>query len=137
MAKQLKTLVNDSSVDKYLDKVEPEQKRDDCRAIKKMMEEVSGEPAKMWGTSIIGCGSYHYEYESGHSGDMCTIGFAPRKQNIVLYIGDMSEYPAEIKKLGKVKTSKACVYFNKLADLDEKVLRDLMKKSLKKFKVKS
>src|ERR1051325_3058158 len=116
MAKQIKTVVNDKSVTKFLDKVEPEQKRDDCRAISKMMEEVTGEPPKMWGTGIVGFGEYHYVYASGHSGNSCLIGFAPRKSNIVLYLMGALTNADEIKKLGKVKTSKGCIYVNKLED---------------------
>ncbi len=126
MAKN-KTTQTEVSVDKFLDKVEPERKRDDCRAIARIMEEVTGEPAKMWGPTIIGFGSYHYEYESGHSGDMCRVGFAPRSGNIVLYI--FVDDRAEVKKLGKVKEGKACVYIKKLEDIDLTVFKKLIKKS--------
>ena len=130
MAKyQAKTVATKQSVDKFLDAVEPEEKRDDCRAIAKMMEEVSGEPATMWGTSIIGCGSYHYQYESGHSGETCLIGFAPRKSNIVLYLMGLVGN-VDINKLGKVKTGKGCIYVNQLDDVDTKVLKAFMKKSM-------
>jgi hypothetical protein len=135
--KQLKTTENDASVEKFLNKVEPEQKRDDCRAIVKMMEQVSGEAAKMWGTGIVGCGSYHYVYDSGHSGDMCLIGFAPRKANIALYLMSVvSNNLPELKKLGKIKTSKGCIYVNKLEDLNGDVLKTLMKKSIALTKAK-
>lgn len=131
MAKyKLKTTETNLSVEKFLDTVEPEQKRDDCREIMKMMADVTKEPAKMWGPSIIGFGSFHYEYASGHSGDMCRIGFAPRKGNIVLYIGEPAKFKADLKKLGKVKTGKACVYINKLSEIDTTVLKELMRKSL-------
>lgn len=132
MAKyKAKTVETEKSVDSFLDKVEPETKRDDCRALAKIMSEVSKEPAKMWGPSIVGFGSYHYVYESGHSGDTCRIGFAPRKQNIVLYMyGIVDNHKDELKKMRKVKTGVGCIYFNKLADLDVKTLKDLMKKSL-------
>jgi hypothetical protein len=131
MAKQNQTVPTKVSVDKFLDKVEPEEKRDDCRAIVKMMEEVSGEPATMWGPAIIGFGKRHYVYESGREGDTCLIGFAPRKQNIVLYMGGIVGYhDAELKKMGKLKTGKGCIYINKLAEIDTKVFKQLMKKSL-------
>jgi len=132
MAKKNKTVETEASVEKFLDGVEPEQKRDDCRAIAKMMADVSKEKAKMWGTSIIGFGNYHYEYESGRTGDICAIGFAPRKSNIVLYMnGVVENHGDDLKKMGKVKTGKGCVYINKLSEIDTKILKDLMKKSLK------
>jgi hypothetical protein len=132
MAKyKAKTVPTEKSVDVFLDKVEPETKRDDCFAIAKMMKEVSGHPAKMWGPAIVGFGSVHYEYASGHSGDMPLIGFSPRKSNIVLYMIDIvGKHDALLRKMGKVKTGKVCVYINKLADLDLGILKDLMKKSV-------
>ncbi|HZY80844.1 MAG TPA: DUF1801 domain-containing protein [Cyclobacteriaceae bacterium] len=143
MAKyKAKTFETDKSVDTFLNKVEPETKRDDCYAIVKMMEEASGHPPKMWGPAIVGFGSVHYEYETGHSGDMSLIGFSPRKTNIVLYMGGIvGVHDAQLKKMGKVKTGKVCVYINKLKDLDTKELKDLMKKSVahvkKTYKVNS
>jgi hypothetical protein len=131
MSKKNKTVETNNSVGKFLDTVEPEQKRDDCREISKMMSDVSKEPAKMWGSAIIGFGSYHYEYESGHSGDMCLIGFSPRKANIVLYMkGIVGKYDAELKKMGKVKAKGGCIYINKLSEIDVKILKQLMVKSL-------
>lgn len=126
-----KTVETGKSVDAFLDNVEPETKRDDCRALAKMMTDISKEPAKMWGPSIVGFGQYHYEYESGHSGDACVIGFAPRKSNIVLYLpAIVSGHKSDLEKLGKVKTSVGCIYFNKLENLDTAVLRLVIKKSL-------
>lgn len=132
MAKKNKTVETGASVEKFLDTIEPEQKRDDCREIARMMAEVSNEPAKMWGPSIIGFGTHHYEYESGHSGDICRIGFAPRKTNIVLYVyGIIGEHDTLLKKMGKVKTSKGCIYINKLSDIDTKILKQVLIISLK------
>lgn len=127
MAKGIKTVATKVSADKFLDKVEPERKRDDCRAIARIMEEITGEPATMWGPSIVGFGQYHYEYESGHSGDMCRIGFAPRSSNIALYL--MTEDDPDFKKLGKFKRTKGCVYINKLEDIDLAIFKKLIKKS--------
>jgi len=133
MAKKNKTVETGASVGKFLDTIEPEQKRDDCREIATMMAEISKQPAKMWGPSIIGFGTHHYEYESGHSGDICRIGFAPRKANIALYIyGIIGEHDALLKKMGKVKTGKGCIYINKLSDIDTKILKQLMTISLKR-----
>jgi hypothetical protein len=126
-----KTTPTEKSVDSYLDGVDPETKRDDCRAISKIMADVSKEPATMWGPAIIGFGFKHYEYESGHSGDMCLVGFAPRKQNIVLYLtGIVGNHDAELKKLGKFKVGGGCIYINKLEDIDTGVLKKLIKSSL-------
>lgn len=131
MPRQNKTVETNASVDKFLDKIIPEQKRDDCREIVRMMADVSKEPPKMWGSGIIGFGSYHYEYASGHSGDMCRIGFAPRKTNIALYMfGIVEKHSADLRKMGKVKTSKYCVYINKLSEIDTTILKQLMRKSL-------
>lgn len=128
---KIQTVVTEKSVDAFIDKAEPETKRDDCREVVKLMSEVSKEPAKMWGPAIIGFGQYHYQYESGRNGDMCLIGLSPRKQNIVLYLpGAVEHYGADVKKLGKVKTGVGCIYFNKLEDIDKVVLKSLIKKSI-------
>lgn len=132
MATKNKTVETDASVGKFLDAIEPEQKRDDCHTIAKMMADVSKQPAKMWGTSIVGFGTYHYEYESGRKGEICAIGFAPRKSNIVLYLnGIVDNHAADLKKMGKVKTGKGCIYINKLSEIDTTILKQLMVKSLK------
>nr|MCU0240050.1 DUF1801 domain-containing protein [Pyrinomonadaceae bacterium] len=89
---------------------------------------------KMWGTSIVGFDQYHYKYESGREGDMCRIGFSPRKQNIVLYIVDgFEKYEDLMSKLGKHKTGKSCLYINKLSDIDERILNTLIELSVKHF----
>lgn len=129
---EIKTKVNDASVEEFLSKVENEQKRKDCFEIIKIMKQVTKEEPKMWGPAIIGFGTYHYKYESGREGDMPHIAFSPRKQNITLYIGvgENSENPL-LKKLGKYKTSKVCLYINKLADVDRNVLQELIADSFK------
>ena len=127
----LKTKQTEDSVTAFLNKVEDEQKRRDCFAIIEMMQQATGLPPKMWGTSIIGFGSYHYKYESGHEGDMCLIGFSPRKQNIALYIpGGIHKYDDLLKKLGKHKTGKGCLYINSLDKVDVEVLNSIIIKSL-------
>ncbi len=124
---EIQTKVNDASVEEFLIKVENEQKREDCLEILKIMKQVTTQEPKMWGPAIIGFGSTHYKYESGREGDMPQIGFSPRKQNITLYIGvgDSSDNPL-LKKLGKYKTSKVCLYIKKLADVDRNVLQELI-----------
>ena len=94
-----------------------------------MLERVTGEPAVMWGPSIVGFGRYHYRYASGHEGDMCRIGFSPRSSNLVLYFGGFPEYEAMLAKLGKHKRSKACLYLNKLADVGAAVLEEIARRT--------
>lgn len=128
---ELKTKATDASVEAFLHGVENEKKREDAFAILALMEEVTGEPPKLWGSSIIGFGSYHYKYASGHEGDACLTGFSPRKQNLVLYIlAGFEQYDALLAKLGKYKTGKSCLYINKLADIDQTVLRELVTQSV-------
>jgi hypothetical protein len=130
---EMKTIVNDASVEGFLNRVEDEQKRRDCFEIVKIMEQVTNEQPKMWGPAIIGFGSYHYKYESGREGDAPKIGFSPRKQNITLYIGLGSEAENPLlKKLGKYSTGKGCLYIKKLTDVDNKVLQDLIAESFKR-----
>ena len=129
---ELKTKLNDASVEDFLNKVEDEQKRKDSFEIIKMMRQATKEEPKMWGPAIIGFGSYHYKYESGREGDMPIIGFSPRKQNLTLYVGlgEDSKNPL-LKKLGKHKTGKVCLYIKKLADVDRTVLQELINESAK------
>jgi hypothetical protein len=126
---ETKTRPTDVSVDDFLDKVEHPVRRSDGKAVRAMMERVSGEPATMWGPSIIGFGRYHYRYASGHEGDSPRIGFSPRKANLVLYVGGFPEYEGLLAKLGKHKGSKACLYVNKLADVDLEVLEEIVKRT--------
>lgn len=125
-----KTTENDASVDDFLNGVADEKKLADCLQIKFWMEEITGEPAKMWGTSIIGFGSYHYKYESGREGDMPKVGFSPRAQSITLYImPGFGRYPQLMEKLGKHKIGKSCLYVKRLTDVDTDVLQELITES--------
>ncbi len=126
---EIKTKPTDVSVDAFLDAVERPGRRADGKVVREMMERVTGEPAVMWGPSIIGFGAYHYRYASGHEGDMCRIGFSPRSANLVLYLGGFPEYEGMLAKLGKFKSSKCCLYLNKLADVDMAVLEDITRRS--------
>ena len=129
---ELKTKQTDDGVTKFLNTVEDEVKRKDCFEIVEIMKEAAGEPPKMWGTSIIGFGKYHYKYESGHEGDMCVIGLSPRKQNIALYIpGGIHKYDGLLEKLGKHKTGKGCLYINSLQKLNVDVLKEIINASMK------
>ncbi|MDP2039612.1 MAG: DUF1801 domain-containing protein [Algoriphagus sp.] len=126
-----KTQPTDASVDDFLNSTEHPQKRADSFSLKKIMEDVTGEKAVMWGESIVGFGKYHYHYESGRKGEFLIAGFAPRKAAISLYLLGCMETKFEelMANLGKHKTGASCIYFNKLSDLNEGVLRDLIKKS--------
>ena len=127
MAKSdLKTKPTVVDVTAFIHAVADERQRADAQKIADMMERLSGFPPKMWGPSIIGFGSYHYRYDSGREGDMCRIGFSPRKANIVLYLVDgFEKQTALLEKLGKHKTGKSCLYIKRLTDVDEAVLEQL------------
>lgn len=124
---ELKTKKNDADVSTFLNTIESEQKREDAIAILNIMKKATGLEPKMWGPSIIGFDEYHYKYDSGHEADMCLIGFSPRKQNLTLYITDSPEEHATLfNALGKYKTSKACLYINRLKDVNVDVLEKLI-----------
>ena len=133
---ELKTKVTKASVDKFLQGIKDEQKREDCYQILKMMKKATKAEPKMWGTSIIGFGDYHYVYASGREGDWFITGFSPRVQSLTLYM--MGGFDQELmKKLGKYKTGKGCLYINKLEDVDTKILDKLITTSVKKAKASS
>jgi hypothetical protein len=122
-----KTKATSGSVDAYIAAIKDESRRKDCAALAKLMAKATKEQPKMWGPSIVGFGSYHYTYESGREGDMCLAGFSNRKGDISLYLsGDFPRRTELLSKLGKHKTAKACLYVNKLADVDLKVLEQLV-----------
>ena len=127
---ELKTKKTESSVEDFLASVENDRRREDARVVTALMQNVTGLRPKMWGPSIIGFGEYHYKYDSGHEGDMCMIGLSPRKQNLVLYImPGFKGQEAMLKRLGKHKTGKSCLYLNKLADVDEDVLEAMIREA--------
>lgn len=128
---ELKTKVNDASVDKFI-RGFPEDRQKDCYKILEMMKKATKQEPKMWGTSIIGFGDYHYKYASGREGDFFITGFSPRKQNLTLYINSgFDEYGSLMERLGKHTTGKSCLYIKKLDAIDTKVLRELVTKSVK------
>lgn len=133
-----KTKPSDVSVDEFINQVESPKKREDAFELKKIMEEVTGEKAVMWGPSIIGFGSYHYQYDSGHEGDAPIVGFSPRKAAISLYLLGCATQDTQplLEGLGKYKRSVACIYANKLTDLNTDVLRKLIAKSYQSTKAK-
>ena len=126
-----KTKENGADVTTFIEAVVNEQQRADAYKIVETMSRLSGQLPKMWGPSIIGFGQYHYTYESGREGDMCRIGFSPRKENIVLYVTDVfEEYAGLMAKLGKHKTGKSCLYIKRLSDINEGILQELCGRSL-------
>ena len=122
-----KTKATEASVDEYLaSRASPEQLAD-CKTLMAMFKRITRQPAKMWGPSIVGYGSYSYKYESGHSGESCLAAFAIRGRELVVYLGaEGSQQQALLSRLGKHRRSKACLYFKRLADLDAKVLESLV-----------
>ena len=124
---EVKTKPTIVPVPDFLAGVEPETRRTDALEVLRMMGEVTGVNPYMFGPSIIGFGSYHYQYASGHEGDAPMIGFSPRKDKLVFYLAQgYARYEGLMYRLGKHKLGKACLYINKLADVDTAVLRELM-----------
>jgi hypothetical protein len=126
---ETKTKPTAASVDAFIAALGKPARRADALAVRAMMERVTGEPATMWGPSIVGFGSCQYRYESGHEGDMPRVAFSPRSANLVFYVGGFPEYEALLAKLGKHKSSKACLYLGKLADVDLTVLEDITRRT--------
>lgn len=128
---ELKTKENDNSVIEFIEQVESPRKREDAYKLLDIFTETTGYEAKMWGPSIIGFGSYHYKYPTGHEGDAPLVGFSPRKAKISLYFatGD-TEREKLLNEFGKHTAGKACVYINKLADIDVNVLKKLITQSV-------
>jgi hypothetical protein len=134
---ELKTKQTTASVTAFLNSIEDNKKRSDCDAVVKMMRGATGNPARMWGTGIIGFGSYDYKYSSGRSGSWMLCGLSPRKNNLTIYImSGFSGYADRMKKLGKFKTGKSCLYIKSLADVDKKELRALIDDSVRYMRAK-
>jgi hypothetical protein len=128
---ELKTKETDSDVIEFIEQVDNPRKKEDAYKLLDIFTVTTGFHAKMWGPSIIGFGKYHYKYKSGHEGDAPFVGFSPRKAKISLYFapGDLKRDEL-LKKFGKHTTGKACVYINKVADIDVNVLKDLITESI-------
>jgi hypothetical protein len=126
-----KTKATTDSVQDFLDKVTPEEKKKDSMQVLKIMGEITKEKPKMWGSAIVGFGDYHYKYESGREGDFFLVGFSPRKAALTLYImGGFDNYDDLMGKLGKFKTGKSCLYVKSLEDINIDVLKQLIKESV-------
>jgi len=131
MAKN-KTTPTNQSVEEFLNAVADERKREDSFAILELMKQVTGLEPKMWGSSIVGFGSYHYKYESGREGDMILAGFSPRKQNLTIYnMGGIDQDDDLLKKLGKHTVGGGCLYIKRLDDVDLPTLKRLIEESFK------
>lgn len=130
-----KTKETNKSVIEFIEDVESPKKREDAYKLLDIFTEITGYEAKMWGPSIIGFGAYHYKYKTGHEGDAPLVGFSPRKAKISLYFAPGDPNREELlKDFGKHTTGKACVYINKLADIDIDVLKSLISQSVKFMK---
>lgn len=128
-----KTVPTEASVDDFVAAIDNGRRRADAEVALALCKEVTGLPAVMWGPSIVGFGSYHYKYDSGREGDMPAAGFSPRKSNMTFYVGDeFEDAEALLAKLGKHKKSTACLYINKLADVDLDVLREIISRQYAK-----
>jgi hypothetical protein len=131
---EAKTQATSESVAAFIERIPDEARRQDCRRLVTLMQTATGEDATMWGASIVGFGRYRYRYDSGREGEWPIIGFAPRKNDLTLYITPGFESFADLMaKLGKYRTGKACLYVKKLADVDEAVLARLLAASTRKM----
>ncbi|MCY4060505.1 MAG: DUF1801 domain-containing protein [Gammaproteobacteria bacterium] len=133
----LKTRPTASSVDAFIDTVDDEYKRSECRTIARLMAEIAGAEGVMWGSSIVGFGSYHYRYASGREGDFFEAGFSPRKRALTIYVmAGFAEYEDLLARLGKHSTGKSCLYVKRLADVDLAVLREMLVRSVAYIRAK-
>jgi hypothetical protein len=129
---ELKTKENNASVSAFLDAIADPQRRADARAVAAMMKAATKAKPKMWGTSIVGFGAQHYRYASGREGNWFRVGFAPRKDTLTLYLtSGLERFPELMSKLGKYKATRACLHVRRLSDVDPKVLKQLITRSLK------
>ena len=124
-----KTTLTEASVEEYIANITDEGRRADCRQLAKLMSAVTRQPPRMWGPAIVGFGQYHYKYDSGREGDMCLAGFSSRKADLTIYVYTEGQQ-ALLAKLGKHKSSKACLYVKRLADVDSTVLKKVIAASV-------
>ena len=132
---EMKTKPTNESVKDFLNRIPEAERREDCFAVAKMMEEITGEKPKMWGPSIVGFGSYTYKYASGHGGDWPITSFSPRKNDLTRYVMvGYEKYPELMAKLGKHSHSKSCLYIKRLSDIHLPTLKKLIKTGVKDLK---
>ena len=115
----------------FLDGIKEPVKRDDAHAIAKLMAKATGEAPKMWGNAIVGCGKHHYQYANGKPGEICKVGFSPRAKSFSFYLPKYPEHEALIQKLGKHKYSGGCLHVTRLADVDTKVLAQMVRSAFR------
>jgi hypothetical protein len=129
-----KTTRNDASVADFLATVPDSRRRDDAQAVCELMAEVTGAPPRMWGSSLVGFGTYHYRYASGREGDWPPVGLSPRKQSLTIYLSaGLDRYADRLERLGPHSTGKSCLYVKRLADVDQAVLRDLVRDAFREL----
>jgi hypothetical protein len=134
MAEQ-KTKPTGASVEKFINQVADETRREDCFTVARIMEEITGHKPKMWGPSIVGFGSYYYKYASGHEGEWPIAAFSPRKSELTVYIMPGFEHYQDLMgQLGKYRTGKSCLYIKRLSDVHVPTLKKLIRESVKKMK---
>ena len=128
---EIKTKKTKVSVADFLNSIQDKKRRADSKAVAKMMRDVTGKNAKMWGTRIVGYGTYDYKYASGREGSFFLCGFSPRAQNLVVYVmSGFSKHAALMAKIGRHKSGKSCLYIKKLDDINPKVLQTLTERSV-------
>ncbi len=128
---ELKTKPTDASVEAYLNAIADPRRQDDCRALARLMRRVTRHPPRMWGASIVGFGSYHYRYASGHEGDSCLAGFSSRASDITVYLAPgFAGREERLSALGKHRAGKGCLYLKRLSDVDTRVLETLIRESV-------
>ena len=132
---EAKTKPTNASVEKFLNQIPDEVRREDCFKIEKMMEEIKGCKPKMWGPSIVGFDTYHYKYASGHEGDWPIAAFSPRKQDLTIYVmPGFRKYRELMQQLGKHRTGKSCLYIKRLSDVHVPTLKKIIRQSVKEMK---
>ena len=130
-----KTKPTNQKVSEFIDRIDDDKRRRDCKEVLKLMKRVTRKKPVMWGDSMVGFGQYHYKYASGREGDIFLTGFSPRKQNLTLYImAGFDKNEDLMEKLGKYKTGKSCLYIKSLEDVNLNVLESLVKKSVEQLK---
>jgi len=131
----LKTRPTGNSVTHFLNAIQDEKRKQDSYAVLDLMKEITGEPPVLWGSSIIGFGTYHYQYASGREGDWMLTGFSPRKQNLTIYImSGFEKYDSLLQDLGQFKTGVSCLYIKRLDDIDRDVFKKLIQESVQYMK---
>ncbi len=127
-----KTKATKSSVAAYLAAISDDERRRDCKTLVKWMGEITGEPPRMWGDSIVGFGSYHYKYDSGREGDFFISGLSSRKNDLAIYVmAGLGRFDSLLKKLGRHKVGKSCLYIKRLSDIDQAVLQSIIESSVR------